>query len=1329
MTTNTDSRTPSSRSAFKRELYQRLDALGAAEAHAFRRRLSRAAAPKALHAIGADIDLAVARLDKRRKALPTLTFPATLPVSARREDIAEAISQHQVVIIAGETGSGKTTQIPKICLELGRGIAGKIGHTQPRRIAARSVAERIADELGEKIGQHVGYAIRFDDRVGPDTAIKLMTDGILLAEISRDRYLRDYDTIIIDEAHERSLNIDFLLGYLKHILPKRPDLKIIITSATIDPESFARHFADSSGKPAPIIEVSGRTYPVEIRYRPLITQVTDKNGTVREVDIEPLDGLLDACRELMSAGNGDILAFFPSERDIREAAEAIEGQKWKNVDVLPLFGRLSNAEQHRVFSPHSRRRIVLATNIAETSLTVPGIEYVIDTGTARISRYSTRTKVQRLPIENISQASANQRSGRCGRVADGIAIRLYSEEDFSSRPAFTDPEILRTNLASVVLQMASLKLGDIEDFPFVQAPEHKAIRDGVNLLVELGALTDSKPAKDRRKNQKPKGSSGRDTQTIALTDTGRQISRIPVDPRFARMLVEAHRSGCLHEVSIIVAALSLQDVRERPTEFQAQADQLHARFKDTSSDFFSYLKLWEYLAERKRELSGNQFRKMCKREYLHYMRVREWQDLVRQLHSVTAELGWEIGAARNEPAPELISQALLSGLLSNIGIREEDSKEFIGARNTRFIVHPSSALSKKPPQWIMAAEIVETSRMFARDVAMIAPTWVEKLGGHLLKHQYSEPHWSLKRGAAVCYQKSTLYGVPVISERPVSYHKVNPEHARELFIRHALVQGEWVTAHEFFKRNLARLDDAAKVEDKARTRGIVVDDDVLYAFYDAKLPDSITTATYFDRWWKKTSHKTPHLLDFDPAKLLNPDAESVGASEFPEMWQQGTLDFALSYKFEPGAIDDGVSIHIPVPLLMGIREESFDWLVPGMRAELAEALIRTLPKALRRTVVPAPDFAAKALGNMTPYSGSFTVVFADELRKLGGTGISASDFDVAKLPNHLRFNFAAINRRGKIIDQDRSLSALKKRQVGSVKNAVSQAAQSAEHKAVKQWTADNLGTIAETVENTVDGQKVAAYPTLVATKDGVALKVVPTKQQADASLMTTTLTMLLKDCPVSDKQMLKGLPLQQRVGVDSWPHGGAEGLVSDCHVAVVRDLMIDNGGPVRDPDAYQDLKQKVAAGVNSGVRQLVVGLSAALPTYANVKAELRRLEGDAIDDINQQLEFMLPKGAVARHGWTHLRHLPRYVQAIEIRLEEMTRNPDRDADREDQIYEVKEYLEKRLEHLPTAARKSAAVRDIGWMIQELRVSLFAQRLGTSGSVSPQRIRKAVDKLR
>ena len=1310
----------------KRPIYARLDGVTYAEARSFRRRLKRASAPNAVHAIAEDIELARLRVEERRACLPTITYPESLPVSARRDDIAEAIENNQVTVIAGETGSGKTTQIPKILLDLGRGVLGKIGHTQPRRLAARTVAERIADELGEKIGGHVGYAIRFDDRIGRDTCVKLMTDGILLAEIQRDRLLLDYDTIIIDEAHERSLNIDFLLGYLKRLLPKRPDLKVIITSATIDPERFAEHFADADGTPAPIIEVSGRTFPVEVRYRPLTVEqtVTRKNGQVetRVTDIDQIDGVVGACRELMHEGDGDILVFFSGEREIREAAEAIEGQKWRGVEVLPLFGRLSNAEQHRVFGPHASRRIVLATNIAETSLTVPGIHYVVDTGTARISRYSTRTKVQRLPVEPVSQASANQRSGRCGRVADGIAIRLYSEEDFLSRPEFTDPEIQRTNLASVILQMANLGLGDVAAFPFVDAPDHKAIRDGVQLLDELGAL--AKPEEDAGP------SSGKtESSALALTPTGRELARIPVDPRLARMLVEAHANGALKPVTVVVAALSLQDVRERPLEKQAQADQAHARFKDTTSDFLSYLKLWEHLQDKRRELSGNQFRKMCQREFLHYMRVREWQDLIRQLNQVVADLGWNWSAEGNEPSPDSIHQSLLAGLLSQIGVREGEGKEFTGTRNTKFLVHPASALSKKPPRWVMAAEIVETSRTFARDAARIEPAWVEKLASHLLKHQYSEPHWSTKRGAAMAYQKSTLYGVPVVVDRAVPYHRVDPTAAREMFIRHALVDGEWTTHHKFFADNRAKLEEAAQLEDKARRRGIVVDDDTLYAFYDAKIPHTATTAANFDRWWKKTSQSDPHLLDFDPHALVNPDSHDVDAAAFPDLWQQGTLDFQLSYRFEPGADDDGVTLHVPVPLLAGLRMEGFDWLVPGLRQELVESLIRTLPKASRRSVVPAPDFAARALASMTPYARPLRESLADALRQLGGSGINADDFDVSKLPAHLRFNFATVDRRGKITDQDRDLKALQRRRAGQVTTAVSKAAGDSEHAAVKEWTADNLGAVPETVQNTVDGQKVTAYPTLVATKEGVAVKVVPTEAQAKASLVTATLTMLLRDCPVQAKSMVKGLPLQQRVAVDAWPHGGAEGLVEDCRVTVIRDLMMAGGGPVRDPDEYAKLRDSVKPQVPGQVRQLVVGMAKALPAYHRVVSQLAEWDGPAIDDMRAQLEFMLPKGAVARHGWANLRHLPRYLEAMEIRLADMALDPDRDVEMEDEIAEVGEYLEKRLQRLPEGRRKSVAVRDIGWMVQELRVSLFAQRLGTARTVSPQRIKKAIDKLK
>ena len=1285
------------------ELFAALENVTLAEARSFRRRLKKARAPKALQEIGAEIQAAAERVALTDAAVPTISYPDALPVTARKDDIAEAIRDNQVVIIAGETGSGKTTQIPKICLELGRGRRGFIGHTQPRRIAARTVAERIASELDQKIGESVGYAIRFDDRVSETTAVKLMTDGILLAEMQRDRFLNKYDTIIIDEAHERSLNIDFLLGYLKRLLPKRPDLKVIITSATIDPESFAAHFADADGNPAPIIEVSGRTYPVEIRYRPLEFEAGGK-----VVDQDPLDGLTEAIEELMREGDGDILCFFPGERDIRDAMEAIEGKKWKNVEVTPLFGRLSNQEQHRVFSEHRGRRIVLATNIAETSLTVPGIRYVVDTGTARISRYSTRTKVQRLPIEPISQASANQRSGRCGRVADGIAIRLYSEQDFESRPEFTDPEILRTNLASVILQMVSLKLGDIEQFPFIQPPEHKAIRDGLTLLHELGALHD--------KQDKP-----------SLTTVGRDLARIPLDPRMARMLIEANTNGCLDDVMVIVAAMTIQDVRERPLDFQAQADQAHARFKDKTSDFLSMLKLWDYIKQTRNEQSGNKFRKRMKQEFLHYMRIREWFDLVRQLKDVAKQLGWTYQEGIERRSDD-IHMSLLSGLLSNIGARDGNSKEFQGARNTRFLVFPGSALAKKPPEFLMAAELVETSRLWARDVAAIDPAWVEKLGADLLKHNYSEPTWSRKRAAAIAHQKSTLYGVPIVADRTVPYHRVDPSAARDMFIRNALIAGDWNTHHAFFKANAQALDDAAAYEEKARRRGLIVDEDTLFDFYDQRIPAKVTTGRHFDSWWKKERRRTPDLLDFDPAKLID-DSHEVTEESFPDHWRKGSIDYELTYKFEPGDPLDGVTVMVPIPMLASLDTEGFDWLVPGLRLELVTELIRSLPKALRRTVVPAPEFAERAIDRLIPYEGPITQQLADVLRELGGQGINATDFQASKLPAHLRMNYGAIDKRGKIVDSDRDLAALVRRQAGHIKSSVSRVSRTSESTAVSEWTDDTLGTIDDTVKTTVDGHEVTAYPALVATKDGVELKVHPTKAAADAAMVTTTLTLLMREISVNASQMVKGLPLQQRVAVDSYPHGGADGLVNDARVAAIRDLMMEAGGPVRTPAAFQKLKDTVKPQVPGRVRQAVVAIAPGLAEYSNLRAELAHWDGPAIDDMRAQLDFLLPRNAITVHGMSHLRHLPRYIQAMRIRLEDMNLDPDRDADRQAEVDNAKAYLSNRLRSLPAGREKTREVKDVHWMIEELRVSLFAQRLGTAHAVSLRRIQKAVDKLR
>ena len=947
-----------------------------------------------------------AQLSQRAASVPTITYPAQLPVSARQEEIAAAILANQVVIVAGETGSGKTTQIPKICLDLGRGVNAMIGHTQPRRIAARSVAERIAQELGTKVSKEsiVGYQVRFTDEVSEHTLIKLMTDGILLAEIQNDPLLRRYDTLIIDEAHERSLNIDFILGYLARLLPQRPDLKVIITSATIDSERFAAHFG-VEGRPAPIIEVSGRTYPVEIRYRPLDgvepepdSSQTNSAAASASTD-EPRDqvtGILDAVDELMALGPGDILVFLAGERDIRDTEAALIdhlGPRYAanessarlpgSLEIIPLYSRLSAAAQHRVFEKHRLRRIVLATNVAETSLTVPSIRYVIDPGVARISRYSNKTKVQRLPIEPISQASANQRSGRCGRVADGVAIRLYSQTDYEGREPYTEPEILRTSLASVILQMAALRLGNVADFPFIDPPDRRAIADGVALLTEIGAISaNSKSMHEPR-----------------LTAIGHQLARLPIDPRLGRMLLEANKRGCASEVMVIVSALSIQDVRERPLDAQEAADAMHRRLADPTSDFLTYLNFWRYLRTQSRDLSGSAFRRMCRHEYLHYLRIREWRDVYNQLAQLARPLGINaqnielptrasiraasdrlvpgshaagmanadvadavvaLGQSADTPDADAIHQSLLVGLLSNLGNYDERRREYAGARATHFTIWPGSGLRRKQYDWVMAAELVETSRLFARTVARIQPQWVEQAAKHLVKVTYGEPYWSTKKGAAMVHQRVLLYGLTLVADRPVTLASVGTDAARqaarEMFIRSGLVEGGWHARHAFVERNRELLEDTAEVERRHRTHGILADDQALFDFYDERLPEKITSAAAFDNWWKHQRQNTPKLLDFT-RELLLPEGDNLDG--YPDTWHQGDLTLALTYVFEPGRLDDGVSVQVPIEVLTRLRPEGFDWLVPGMRPQLCVATIRALPKRVRRQLVPAPDTGAR----------------------------------------------------------------------------------------------------------------------------------------------------------------------------------------------------------------------------------------------------------------------------------------------------------------------------------------------------------------------------------
>ncbi|MFC9549446.1 ATP-dependent RNA helicase HrpA [Rhodococcus sp. NPDC056960] len=1288
----------------RRELKNSLGDLTLRDEHRLRRRLDRARTPDALASLSDEIAAARGRVARRHDSVPAIDYPDSLPVSQRRDDIAQAISENQVVIVAGETGSGKTTQIPKICLELGRGVRGLIGHTQPRRLAARTVAERIAEELHSELGETVGYTVRFTDQVSDGTLVKLMTDGILLAEIQRDRMLRRYDTLIIDEAHERSLNIDFILGYLRQLLPRRPDLKVIITSATIDPQRFAQHFA-ADGVPAPIVEVSGRTFPVEMRYRPLTVDVGDQS-----FDRDPVDAVCEAVEELSGEGDGDILVFLSGEREIRDTADALRDRRLRGTEIVPLYARLSAAEQHRVFTPHTGRRVVLSTNVAETSLTVPGIRYVVDPGTARISRYSVRTKVQRLPIEPISQASARQRSGRCGRVAEGICIRLYSEEDFEARPAFTEPEILRTNLASVILQMTALGLGDIAAFPFVQPPDPRAVRDGIGLLEELGAI------ERKAQNEQP-----------VLTAVGRELAQIPVDPRMARMLVEAHRNGCLAEVLVIVSALSIQDVRERPAEFQQAADEKHARFTVENSDFLAFLELWKYLREQRNELSSNQFRKMCRNEFLHWLRIREWQDLHGQLRQITRGLGWNTSDTPGGEAA--IHQSLLAGLLSHIGLREGDKRDFLGARGSRFAVFPGSSLFKKPPRWVMAAELVETSRLWARMSARIEPEWAEKLAPHLVKRTYSEPHWSSKRGAAMAYERVTLYGIPLVARRAVTYSTIDPETSRDLFIRHALVQGEWQTQHAFFHANRALLDDVEELEHRARRRDILVDDDTLYDFYDRRVGPEAVSARHFDSWWKVARRTTPDLLTFTQATVVNAESATVLGGAYPDAWRQGDMQFPLTYQFEPGNEDDGVTARIPIALLAGLRPVGFDWLVPGMRVELVTALIKTLPKTLRRQVVPAPDFAAAALAAVKPRSEPLTAAMARELSRLGACRIDPKDFDVTALPDHLRMTFAAVDEKGAVLGRDKDLVSLRKALAPRVQVEVAKAASNSERPPALTWTPATLGSLEATVTRELGGQKVTGYPALVPEGDGVAVRVLSTASAQRAAMRAGTRRLLLAAVPTQAKTVTSGLSNAQRLALGQNPDGSLDALIDDCRNSAANQLIAAHGTPVRTPDEFDALVKTARAEMARDVAVLLRLVAPVLEADHRLAVVLDRATGEAADDVREQRQSLLFPGFVADIGATRLRELPRYLTAAVTRLEAFPGSALRDQKGMDTLDRVYADYERMLAALPEERHNSPEVDAIHWMIEELRVSLFAQTLGTPVPVSEKRVTSAMQKVR
>jgi len=1253
-----------------------------------------------------------------------IVYPPELPVSERREEIAAAIRDHQVVIVAGETGSGKTTQLPKICLELGRGRDGVIGHTQPRRIAARSVAERIASELGTELGDLVGYQVRFTDRTSKRSRVKLMTDGILLAELQRDRQLRRYDTIIIDEAHERSLNIDFLLGYLKRLLPRRPDLKLVITSATIDVDRFAAHFD------APVVEVSGRTYPVEVRYRPLM-ELPENDDEGEPIVRDQTEAVVDACRELAAEGPGDVLVFLPGEREIRDTAdalaEAIKASRDQRTEVVPLYSRLSAAEQHRVFSAHTGRRIVLATNVAETSLTVPGIRYVVDTGVARISRYSVRTKVQRLPIEPISQASANQRAGRCGRLGPGIAVRLYSEEDFEARPEFTDPEILRTNLASVILQMTSLGLGDIARFPFVEPPDRRNVTAGVQLLEELGALSGA----------------GRDAR---LTKVGRRLARLPIDPRLARMVLEAERRGCVREVVVIAAALSLQDPRERPAEQQAQADQLHARFRAEGSDFLTWLNLWRYVKEQQRELSSSAFRRLCKREFLNWLRVREWQEFESQLRQVCKEMDIQLGQPADAPDADGIHQSLLAGLLSHIGLLEEREKEkpgaakgrrpmreYLGARGARFAVFPGSGLARKPPAFLMAGELVETSRLWARQNAAIKPEWAEEVGAHLVKRTHSEPHWSKRRGAVMAHERVTLYGVPLVADRLVSFGRVDRELAREIFIRHALVYGEWHSRHRFLETNRRLLAEAEELEHRARRRDLVVDEHTLFDFYDARVGAEVVSGAHFDQWWKVERRTRPDLLTFDPTMLTHDRADEVREADYPQRWDspEEGLTFSISYHFEPGAADDGLTIDVPVETLNRVEAADFSWNVPGLRHELVTALIRSLPKNLRVSFVPVPDKAREFLAAVPPGEEPLLDALERWMRSTTGVVVPREAWDWSKVAPHLQPTYRVVDTDGAEQARGKDLEALKAPLRPQFEQAISEVATDSGLAATGETTWV-FGDLPESETLTRAGHRVTVFPGLTDEGRSVGLGVFGTEDEAAARHREGVRRLLLLGARgPSDSDLLGSLCTADKLGLAGSPYPSVAELLADARAAVVQDL-VDAVPAVRTQAAYDDLLGRVRTEFEPRLRALLGDLLRVLDAWRTAdkalsgRADMTQLP--ALADMKAQLARLVHPGFLSEAGPAQLRRYPTYLAALQQRRAALDAGGgavNRDRQLMDRIADLQDGYLHQVGALPPGRPPGERLRRARWMLEELRVSLWAQQLGTAHPVSDERVRKVL----
>ena len=1233
-----------------------------------------------------------------------LVTPDTLPIAAWRDELLAAIGDHQVVIVAGETGSGKSTQLPKLCLELGRGVDGLIGHTQPRRVAARTIAERVADELGTELGTAVGYTVRFTDKVREGTLVKVMTDGILLAEIQRDRMLRRYDTIIIDEAHERSLNIDFLLGYLHQLLPRRPDLKVIVTSATIDTPRFAAHFGG-----APVVEVAGRTYPVEIRYRPIGEAPGDQRDQVQAV--------CDAIDELSGEGPGDVLVFLSGEREIHDIADTLRRRDpamnprsaGGALSVLPLYARLSSVEQHRIFEPHTGRRVVLSTNVAETSLTVPGVRYVVDAGSARISRYSLRLKVQRLPIEPVSQASANQRSGRCGRVAPGVCIRLYSEADFQSRPPFTEPEILRTNLASVILQMTALGLGDVAAFPFLDPPDTRAVRDGYALLDELGAIRTA------------------DDGSWHLTPAGMRLARLPIDPRLGRMVLEADHHGCVREVMVIAAALSIQDPRERPADARQAADELHRRFVVEGSDVLTLVRLWDYLREQQQTMSGNQFRRLCRSEHLNYLRVREWHDLYSQIRQIAGSLGIHHGADAGHP--DRVHQAVLAGMLSHLGMRDGTTRDYRGAHGSKFALAPGSALAKKSPTWLIAAELVETNRLWGRMAAVVQPEWAERVGAHLVKRSYGEPRWEARRGAAVVTERVSLYGLPIVAGRAIAYDRLDRRGARELFIRHALVMGEWITPHAFDAANRQFLADIRGIEGRLR-RSDLTDEDALHAFFDARVTDEVVSTRHFDRWWKRAGTAQPELLTLTLHALTagpHGGTGGVGLHDFPTIWHHDDLDLVVSYRFDPGDADDGATVHVPLAVLNRVTPRGFDWQVPGLRSELLATLIRTLPKAYRKEMVPLSEFITATERQLHECDEPFAAAVARVLTDVSGVIVPAELLDVTRVPPHLRLSFAVVDDRGRQVAAGKDLVALQKTLSGNVRNAIAAASHVDERAGIVAW---DLGAIEPMIEVVRDGLTVKGYPALIDDGDSVSVRVLTNPDLQARVMRSGVRRLMLLAVPVGRRAAERDLTNALRLSIARSTFS-LEALIADATSAAADSVVSIHDAPVWDEAAFV-LLVRLAKDHLADLTATAVATAASIVDQASaVSARLDQLIAPtlhtSVDDMRAQLQRLVPPGFVTATGTRRLNNLVRYLRAIDHRISKLPEDPRRDQVRMGHVHLLEARYTALLRRLDRASITGDVI-DVGWQLEELRIAEFAQTVGTAMPVSVQRIARALAKL-